>query len=85
MPIVKKSLFSCPLCGLPTHVLRSRRALAQRIVRYRRCPDGHRTRTCEIVDIERTPGSVRLVLSSFIKTQQTSADSCSITPQRKDN
>ena len=75
MPRVRKSLFLCPLCQQPTHVLRSRRALAQRLIRYRQCPAGHRTRTAEIVDLPRPTASVRLVLTNLIDSVGMSAES----------
>lgn len=55
MPKVKQSAFHCPSCGEPTRVLRTRSALATRLIRYRLCENGHRFTTKEIAATEPVP------------------------------
>lgn len=49
MPKVK-NIFQCPICGASTKVLRTRSALATRLIRYRLCTAGHKTTTREVCD-----------------------------------
>lgn len=51
MPKVN-NIFQCPICGAATKVLRTRSALATRLIRYRVCTAGHKTTTREVVDSE---------------------------------
>ena len=44
------NIFQCPICGASTKVLRTRSALATRLIRYRICTAGHKTTTREVVD-----------------------------------
>ncbi len=44
------NIFQCPICGASTKVLRTRAALATRLIRYRVCIAGHKTTTREVVD-----------------------------------
>ena len=68
MPKVKQSAFCCPSCGEPTRVLRTRSALATRLIRYRICSAGHRITTRETVEI----APMRLALTKLSAELQNS-------------
>ncbi len=84
MPKVKASSFCCPACGKPTFVLRTRAATSTRLIRYRRCEDGHRIRTDERIN-EPLNIPVRLALQNICDNAGIVINSHSSPGPRKDN
>lgn len=84
MPKVKTSSFCCPACGKPTFVLRTRAATSTRLIRYRRCEDGHRVRTDERIN-EPLNVPVRLALQNLCDNAGINITSHSSPDLRKDN
>lgn len=89
MPRVKNSAFSCPECGNSTRVLRTRKATASRVVRYRGCDCGNRFATKEIlisepVTAEKAIGTTRvqIALRNLIEDLGIDQDSTTIPSPR---
>jgi len=69
MPVVKKSTFTCPICGGSTRVLRTRKA-SSRLVRYRICTAGHRVTTQESAAVAIGTNSLKVSIADLVKNHR---------------